>query len=207
MSAILKHLSEHGMQPENLNAVIAEYGENRQISGRFDPRDLDWPTRSIPAFLVAPQHDLPPALSLAETFKRDAAVAWEKPSFVKGCAIAAELDGTEIRFVVQPMKGDGAPYRGQYEALPAVDPDVPTPLSADLLINCMSASFLRIETLRISCVVAACACDVRRIHRLAPTTLRGTRRPQRHELFCSLPGCRAVESGDTMRRGRLLDGR
>lgn len=150
VTKILKFISEGRVRPENLNVVVANYGVNEEKADSLDPREFDWPMRTLPAYLFEPRPGVHTITGLADTFIRDATLTWEKPSFVKGCAVGAQISGKEMRIAVQPMKGNGAPYRGRYEALPAINPDIPAQLSTNLLIDCMSTTFLRINVMRFS---------------------------------------------------------
>ncbi|UZF91299.1 class I SAM-dependent methyltransferase [Bosea sp. NBC_00550] len=150
VTKILSFIMDGRVRPENLNIVVANYGVNDEGANGLAPKELGWPIRSMPAYLFEPRSGIPVTRGLAETFMRDAALVWDKPDFVKGCAVGAQIDGTEIRIVCQPMKGDGTPYDGRFKTIPAANPEIPEKLSMNLLIDCMSTTFLRIDVMRFS---------------------------------------------------------
>ena len=147
---ILNITSEGRVLAENLNAIVAEYGLNEQQVDGLDPRELGWPTKTLPNYLIGSEPTPRMSRGLADTFVRDGALRWEKPDFVKGCEVGAQIVGTEIRIICQPMQGYGAPYNGRYLALPAASVAAPEALNMNLLIDAMSTTFLRLEVMRFS---------------------------------------------------------
>jgi glycosyltransferase involved in cell wall biosynthesis len=147
---ILNVISEGRVRAENLNAIVAQYGLNEQGAEELDPREFGWPAKSMPDYLFSAGVTSQASRGLAETLVRDAAQRWEKPSFVKGSEACAQIVGSEIRIICQPMKGNGAPYNGRYATLPGENSLAPEKLSMNVLIDAMSTTFLRPDVIRFS---------------------------------------------------------
>lgn len=147
---ILSITSQGHVLVESLNAIIAEYGIAEQRVTGLDPKELGWPTKTLPKYLFGSEPAPLASCGLAETFVRDNALRWDKPNFVKGCEVGARIVGTEICIICQPMRGDGVTYNGRYLALPEANRAEPGSLNMNLLIEALSTTFLRLDVMRFS---------------------------------------------------------
>ena len=138
------------VSPEHLNAVTAHYGVNEKEIESLNPRDFDWPTKSLPNYLLKSKPVEIVSRPLGETLMRDNEVQWQRAGFAKDSAVAARIVGSELRLTGQPMTGAGTAFRGRYETLGEVHPNLPAELDANLLIETISASLSRIDVLRFS---------------------------------------------------------
>jgi len=147
---ILNLIAGGRVMPEYLNAVAAHYGVNEKEIESLNPRDFDWPTKSLPSYLFKSEPFEIVSRPLGETLMRDKEINWLRAGFAKGSAVAARIIGSELRMTSQPMTGAGTAFRGRYEPLPEVHPNLPAELDVNLLIQSISASFSRINVLRFS---------------------------------------------------------
>lgn len=133
-----------------MNVIASNYGVNDDEIESLDPKELDWPPKRLPDYILKPRSFATFNRDLRDTLLKDAKLVWRKPNFVKGSAVKAEIEGNKVRLLPQPMAGEGAMIRGRYQKLNVDNPAIPAALSIDLLIESVAVSFLKIRTVTFS---------------------------------------------------------
>jgi hypothetical protein len=147
---ILKLIANGLATDEGMNVIAANYGVNDDKIEALDPKELGWPSKRLPAYVAKARPVAAYSRDLGDTLLEDAKLVWHKPSFVKGSAVKAEIEGNNVRILPQPMTGEGGLIRGRYEKLNACNPAIPSALNVNLLIDSVAVSFLKIRSLSFS---------------------------------------------------------
>jgi Methyltransferase domain/Glycosyl transferase family 2 len=133
-----------------LNSIAADYGCNAQDDA-VDPANENWP------IITLPQHVLPSEkygcvkqVDLSDTLINDKTITWERPCFPEGAAVGAAISGNKIKIVPQPMTGGGNLYDGPFPAFADHPQGVAPAITPQLLIDALTASFVKPEILTFS---------------------------------------------------------
>jgi hypothetical protein len=139
----LDDILARGLDEAALNHIAAHYGQPIGQHEAVRPEELGWPVRRLPAFVTEDVDGAFPApASLSRTLRADAALIWDKSTFVKGTTVAAVIDGELIRIVPQPTRGDGSFRDPRYAALGPAPFERPP---EELLIDVVSVSGMRLK--------------------------------------------------------------
>ena len=147
---ILKLIANGLASSEGMNVIAANYGVNDDRIESLDPKELDWPSKRLPAYIMKPRSVATFSRDLGDTLLEDSKLVWHKPNFVKGSAVKAEIGKNNVKILPQPMTGEGGLIRGRYKKLHAYNPAIPSTLDVDLLIDSVAVSFLKIRSLTFS---------------------------------------------------------
>ena len=147
---ILDAIAQGGSQAGVLNDIAGRYGSNDDTPVELDPIALDWPRRTLPAFLREGPSVGGGGKTFIETVAADEAQEWEKASFVSGSPISAQLLDGEVLIAAQPVRGSGVPVRGRFRRQSGPNTQIATEVDFKLLAELANASLVKIDVLRFS---------------------------------------------------------
>jgi hypothetical protein len=142
-----KLLSAGSVEPAELNAMAANYGETVTSKRALDPPALGWPVKRLPAYIAGSEAGALPwswrFASLSETLVADADTIWDRSKFPQGAKVDAVIEDAQIRIIPQPVRGDGRLHHGRFPALGGAN--VATRPPAELLIDVVSNAGMRVN--------------------------------------------------------------
>ena len=122
---ILKLIDKGLASSGGMNVIASNYSGNFDTIESLNPKELDWPSKKLPDYIVKPGSFATFSSALRDTLLKDAKLVWRKPNFVKGSAVKAEIEGNKVTILPQPIAGEGGMVRGRYEKLNADNPQSP----------------------------------------------------------------------------------
>jgi Methyltransferase domain/Glycosyl transferase family 2 len=147
---ILKLIRDGLASDAGLNAIAANYSVHDDNIDSLDPKELDWPSKRLPAHIAKSTPVVACSRDLTRTLLDDAQLDWRKLTFVKGSAVKAQLEGSNVTIIPQPITGQGSLVRGKYKKLNSYNPAIPSALDVGLLIDSVVVSFLEIRSFNFS---------------------------------------------------------
>jgi len=133
-----------------LHLLAIDYGSGNIDSSDIGLSDVNLPQIRLPVYVCRNTHPAIGDISLTDTLLRDEAVRWSPPDFVRGSTVRAVIEGDKVTIQPQPIRGDGSLFFGRYEAFRESNPEMPAAISADMVVDAISASFTNIKLLTFS---------------------------------------------------------
>jgi hypothetical protein len=176
---------------DELTSIAAHYGDNEREHDHIDPIREGWPNIRLNEYVLKAPDDIGLNVSLTDTLLRDQVVKWRQSGFVAGSAVSAAIEGDNIEIRPQPIMGNGKLFHGRYARLPDSNPQVSPTVDANLIIEAINASFMKIKILTFSAwteLVPAlfCILSIARPRRFVEL---GT-----HNGMCFFAACQATEA-------------